>query len=76
MKYIVFDVNGTILDDAEVTLKCLNKLIVKYLHEDPIDMAVYLEVFDFPVQDYYEKLGFDFEALDYDLISKEFMDLY
>ena len=76
MKYIVFDFNGTILDDAEVTLKCLNKLIVKYLHEDPIDMAAYLEVFDFPVQDYYEKLGFDFEVLDYDLISKEFMDLY
>lgn len=76
MKYAIFDFNGTILDDFAVSLKCINFLLKKYLNKEPIDQKRYLEVFTFPVIDYYRELGFDFEKLDYDEICVDFIDKY
>lgn len=76
MKYAIFDFNGTILDDFAVSLKCINFLLAKYLNEGPIDRQRYLEVFTFPVIDYYRALGFDFDRLDYDDICVDFISKY
>lgn len=59
MKYIIFDFNGTVLDDAEVGLKAENVCIKKYLDRDEMTMDEYLHIFTFPVKKYYEKIGFD-----------------
>lgn len=76
MKYIIYDFNGTILDDVDVCLKCLNYLLVKYKVSEPIDLAHYLEIFTFPVIDYYKAAGFTFEDESFEVIGREWMDMY
>jgi len=39
-------------------------------------MEYYLENFDFPVSDFYRKIGFDFDAEPYDVPAKEWVELY
>lgn len=76
MKYIIFDFNGTILDDVDVGVKCINELVLKYLNRPCISKEEYLDIFDFPVIDYYRKAGFDFKDVSFEVIGKEWMDLY
>lgn len=76
MKYIIYDFNGTILDDLDVCLKCINQIAAKYLNRDIITKEEYLEIFDFPVKDYYERVGFDFKKDSFEKIGREWMDLY
>ena len=59
MKYVVFDFNGTILDDVMVGLKAENVCIKTFLNRSPLTLDEYLHVFTFPVKSYYEKIGFN-----------------
>lgn len=59
MKYVVFDFNGTILDDVQVGLKAENVCIKKFLKRPPLELDEYLHAFTFPVKSYYEKIGFN-----------------
>ena len=59
MKYVVFDFNGTILDDVLVGLKAENVCIKTYLNRPPMELDEYLHKFTFPVKTYYEKIGFN-----------------
>ena len=58
MLYIIFDFNGTILDDTLVGLKAENECIKKYLKRPVMDLDEYLHKFTFPVKAYYERVGF------------------
>lgn len=72
---IVWDWNGTLLDDVEMCIGCMNQLLeprnIPLLTKDK-----YREVFDFPVKDYYQKLGIDFKKDPFEIIGHDFMDLY
>ena len=61
MKYVVFDFNGTILNDVQVGLKAENVCIKKYLKRPPMELDEYLHAFTFPVKSYYEKIGFNWD---------------
>lgn len=76
MQYVIFDFNGTILNDVEVSVACLNKTIEKYLLRDFISIDEYKRIFTFPVKKYYEAVGFDFEQLDWYEVGQYWMDLY
>lgn len=76
MKTIILDFNGTILDDVNLSLKCINYLIEKYLDKDPISLETYRNIFGFPVKDYYEKVGFDFKKDNWFEVAKVWMDFY
>ena len=58
-KHIIWDWNGTLLDDVDIVIDCMNSLLKKrnlpLLHVDK-----YKDIFTFPVKDYYSQLGFDF----------------
>ena len=41
-----------------------------------IDIHIYQRLFDFPVRDYYLKLGFDFDRESFEKVGMEFMVLY
>ena len=49
MKYVVFDFNGTILDDVKVGLKAENVCIKKFLKRPPMELDEYLHSFTFSV---------------------------
>lgn len=74
MKTILWDWNGTLLDDVWTGTAAMNAVLKK--HGLPLlrDIAHYREVFGFPISDYYEKLGVGGEL--FPITSHEWMDEY
>ena len=74
-KHIIWDFNGTLLDDIDKAVDTMNILLERRkMHR--ITRDSYLELFDFPVIDYYRLLGFDLGAESFSDIAKEFIDIY
>lgn len=77
MKYshIIWDFNGTILDDLNPCIDVLTNMMRKR-NLGCISKEKYLAVFGFPIKSYYEKLGFDFSKEDYGIMANEWSKLY
>jgi phosphoglycolate phosphatase len=74
-KYILWDWNGTLLNDAEVCVNVMNNMLSK--RRMPLsDIDNYKKIFGFPVRKYYDQLGFDFNKELFEDVSIEFMDEY
>ena len=74
-KHIIWDWNGTLVDDVWLVVEIMNKMLKKRnLHR--IDSKKYREIFDFPVTKYYLKLGFDFSAESFEELTDEFISEY
>lgn len=78
MKYthVIWDFNGTILDDLVPSVESTNKMLKERGIPEFKDIEEYRRVFNFPVKDYYEKIGFDFNKTPYDVLAKEWFELY
>lgn len=76
MKYLILDFNGTVLDDVNVSIKAENECIKKYLNRPPMYLDEYLHIFTFPVKNYYEKVGYDWNDYSYEEVGKMWFDLY
>jgi phosphoglycolate phosphatase len=72
---IVWDWNGTLLNDIDICLVAINKLLQER-NLQALDKNDYKDIFTFPVRKYYEKAGFDFTKESFDKIAVDFMDLY
>jgi len=75
MPTIIWDWNGTLLNDLGLCIDSINALLKKRSLK-LLDHASYKEVFSFPVKNYYEIIGFDFSKEDFEIPAKEFIDLY
>ena len=77
MKYnaVVWDWNGTLLDDVEISVETINRMLEKRAL-NRITVEEYREIFGFPVKPYYELLGFDFSRDDWHEVSTEFVTVY
>jgi phosphoglycolate phosphatase len=72
---IIWDWNGTLLDDRAVCIASMNRMLTRRgmpLVSEPR----YKELFRFPIKDYYIDLGFDFVNESYESLSVEFHDNY
>ena len=58
-KHIVWDWNGTLLDDRWLCIEAIN-IVLSSRGMPLVSNKNYRDVFCFPVIEYYEKLGFDF----------------
>ncbi len=78
MKYshIVWDFNGTILDDVRTGIISVNTLLSARGLNTIDSVEEYHRVFGFPIIEYYKRLGFDFDAEPYDKIAHEWVALY
>ena len=67
MKYthVIWDFNGTILSDMQAGIDSINVMLSARGLPIVESLAQYRTVFDFPIEDYYRRLGFDFEKEDY-----------
>ena len=72
---IIWDWNGTLLNDVDIAVAIINQLLGDRAHQ-PITLAHYLEVFTFPVQDYYEKIGFDLKNEPFEIPAFQFIASY
>ncbi len=57
---LIWDWNGTLLDDVTLCNDCLNQLLEAHGYPQRYDRAGYRELFGFPIEDYYRCAGFDF----------------
>jgi phosphoglycolate phosphatase len=74
-KHIIWDWNGTLFDDAWLCVEIMNKMLLRRKLKT-ITVEEYQNVFTFPVKDYYEKIGFDFNKEFFEIVGKEWMDEY
>ena len=74
-KTIIWDWNGTLLNDTSICINAINKLLVER-NKETIDTSIYREIFTFPVRDYYIKAGFNFDEEPFEKPALEFIDLY
>lgn len=74
-KYIFFDFNGTILDDVDLCLNLLNEML-ESKNLAKVSKERYLEIFTFPVIDYYKKAGFTFDGYSFEELASYFIKKY
>ena len=74
-KHIIWDWNGTLLNDAWLCVEILNKMLSRR-QMPTTTLSQYQKDFDFPVIDYYRKLGFNFEKGSFDNIAREYITAY
>ena len=73
--HIIWDCNGTLLNDRWLCVDVINAMLGER-NQTLITDEVYLKLFDFPVKDYYERIGFDFNLEPFEIVGKEFIDVY
>ncbi len=66
--HLVWDFNGTVLDDVRHGIDCVNPMLAARGLPVIPDVETYRALFGFPIDDYYRRLGFDFEKEDYDTV--------
>jgi phosphoglycolate phosphatase len=68
--HVVFDWNGTIVDDVMLALRSVNK-VRSDIGLGAVSLATYRDVFRFPISEFYTSLGFDFARTPFaDLITR------
>ncbi len=72
---IIWDWNGTLLDDVDLSLSSINRMLDERGHPR-LDLARYRDIFTFPVRDYYVHAGFDLDVEPFDEVAVRFIDLY
>lgn len=73
---IFWDWNGTLLDDVDYSVDCLNWMLKEHGYPQRYDLATYQEVFGFPIEDYYRTVGFDFVRHPYPVLAEHYMQHY
>lgn len=74
-KLIIWDWNGTLLNDIDACISSMN-IMLKKRNMGLIDKDTYKNIFTFPVQKYYENIGFDFSIESFEQLSVEYISLY
>lgn len=75
IKHIIWDYNGTLLDDRKLCVSVINEL----LSEENLGLVSekeYMLLFDFPVLEYYRKLGFRNLDERFDELGHRFIEKY
>ena len=75
--HLVWDFNGTILDDIGLCIDCVNTMLKKRQMPLLESVEAYRAIMRFPVIDYYRDLGFNMEEEDYyQILAPEWVAMY
>ena len=75
IQHILWDWNGTLIDDVQINIEILNDLLQRY-GLAPQNLQQYKDRFGFPLEDFYRELGMDFTRVSYQEIADEYLLLY
>ncbi|MDG1326674.1 MAG: HAD hydrolase-like protein [Opitutales bacterium] len=77
MKYshIIWDWNGTIINDACICVEIVNELLEEFKLR-PVTIEDYFNNFSFPVKSYYSRLGLPIDSISYKSLSEKFIVNY
>lgn len=73
--HILWDWNGTLLDDVQIVVDSMNQLLEKR-GLSLLTKEAYKDIFTFPVKDYYQQLGFDFNKESFEELAREYIFQY
>jgi phosphoglycolate phosphatase len=65
IRNIIWDWNGTLLNDMVICIECMNTMLNKRSLPQ-LSSDHYREVFTFPVREYFLQIGFDFSTEDFE----------
>lgn len=74
-EHILWDWNGTLLDDVDLCIDTINVLLKEYKLPF-LSKEKYRNIVDFPIVNYYLRLGFIFKEKSFEEVGSEFMELY
>lgn len=74
-RHIIWDWNGTLLDDVDIVIEAMNTLL-KRRNLPLLGKEKYKNIFTFPVKDYYAQLGFDFSVEPFEKLAVEYIAEY
>ena len=74
-KFIVWDWNGTILNDREVGYLAEKKQFENYGLK-ALDPEVRRKIYEYPLENYYRKAGFPVAKVGFSKIADEFVNIY
>ena len=74
--HIIWDWNGTLLNDIDWCITQINQMLYKRNKKTLLNRSDYHAVFCFPISEYYKRVGFDFAEESFELLAKEYIDLY
>ena len=74
--YVIWDFNGTLLDDVETGIWSVNRLLKERGLATIDSVEHYRRIFRFPIIEYYRGLGFDFEREPYEELAPKWVALY
>lgn len=73
--HVIWDWNGTLLDDVQACVDAINVLLGRRALPT-VSRDQYLDIFDFPVRNYYLQVGFDLDAEDWHTLATEYHAAY
>ena len=74
-RYVIWDWNGTLLDDVSLVVEIMDGLLREF-GLCGLDVDRYRDTFEFPVEKYYRKLGFDEGHPSFQILATRFMQEY
>ena len=76
IRCVVWDWNGTLLNDVEVAFSAMNQMLSRRGLPRLESLSAYREIFTFPVRDYYVAAGLDLERESFSELAVEWTQLY
>lgn len=73
---VLWDWNGTLLDDVDLCIDALNRLLARHGYPQRYGPAGYRAIFGFPIIDYYQRAGFDFARHPFAELAEDYMQDY
>lgn len=73
--HIVWDWNGTLLDDTRAALGALNAMLARR-SLPAITLESYRSRFHFPAREYYDEIGMEIPDTEWDAVAREYHDSY
>ena len=70
---VLWDWNGTLLDDVALCVDALNRLLARHGYSQRYALDSYRKIFGFPVEEYYLRAGFDFTRNSFDELAQSYM---
>ena len=75
VSHIIWDWNGTLLDDTQACVNSINVLLAKR-GVPTLDLPRYREIFGFPVIDFYRRINFPLASENWIAVAREFHDVF
>ncbi len=74
--HVIWDWNGTLLDDLDVCVACINRMLSDRGLKTLEGREGYRDIFNFPVVDFYRSVGFDFDRESFEMLAHEYIESY